>query len=445
MSMLRFWLCAAVASWFCAPAHAQQQVRIASYNIKFFDTQVSPARLDNLRNVISELDADIIGLQEIDDRAALAALFNPNEWDIVIDDDSGNNQDVAVVVRRPLRALDLPADLDADDKDFLFSGTANNNPFPNRRDLLCVKISIPGETEPLFVMVHHAKARVGGRTTTDPRREDASRAIVSLLEQEFDGKRYVIVGDCNDNPDDKSMNILETGSGSAAGGPEEIEGPFLINVCDALAAQDRVSWGLKGNDVVNGVLNTIEPGSRLKNNNERGTSGSVSPILFDQILFPVSMKPLYVSGSAKVFEGPSAVIGGSNAASDHVPVFADFVFGGAQPTDPDDPVVASTGLTIVELLPNPQGEDRGNEEVILANAGTATANLQGWRLRDRAGNTFLLSGTIAAGVRATILLPAGSLPLNNDGDDVDLIDPQGTSVNHRSYGPVASGQRVTFP
>jgi hypothetical protein len=221
-----------------------------------------------------------------------------------------------------------------------------------------------------------------------------------------------------------------------------------LNVCDALVAQDRVSWGLKSSDIANGVLNTAKVGSRDRNNNERGGSGSVSPILFDQILFPLSMKPLYVAGSAKVFDGASAMTGGStNGPSDHVPVYADFVFGALQPTDPSEPVipVTSTGLTIVELLPNPAGENRGHEEVVIANGGAASANLSGWQLRDRAGNTFILSGTVGAGARTTITLPGGSLPLNNDGDEVTLLDPQGSTIHHVSYGQAASGARLTFP
>ena len=45
------------------------------------------------------LEADVIGLQEIADRAALELLFPPVGWRIVIEDDSGETQDLAAVVR----------------------------------------------------------------------------------------------------------------------------------------------------------------------------------------------------------------------------------------------------------------------------------------------------------------------------------------------------------
>jgi exonuclease III len=287
---------------------AQVRFRLATYNIKFFNAAVEGDRLDNLQQVISELDADIIGLQEIDDRRALQKLFPPNDWDIVIDDDSGDDQDVAVVVRHPLRVDGMDPNLDADDDDFLFEGSVHDSAFPNRRDLLCVQVKVPGLAEPLFVMVHHAKARVGGRSKTDPRREEAARQMVSILERDFDGKLFAIVGDMNDNPDDRSMNVLETGQPDAVGGPEEIEGPFLLNLCEPLVAEDRVSWGLRAGDISGGRLNTVKLNSRQRNNKERGKAGSVSPILFDQILVPVSMKDFCLTERATIFDGPSAVI-----------------------------------------------------------------------------------------------------------------------------------------
>ena len=126
-----------------ASAAAQQPVRIASYNIKFLSTNVSSQgdRLAKLRQVISRLDADVIGLQEIADRAALTLLFPPADWDIFIDEDSGDDQDVAIVVRHPLR-IKAP-DLNADDEDFLFPGGVNENLFPNRRDLLVGEVGMP--------------------------------------------------------------------------------------------------------------------------------------------------------------------------------------------------------------------------------------------------------------------------------------------------------------
>jgi hypothetical protein len=48
------------------------------------------------------------------------------------------------------------------------------------------------------------------------------------LEQQFEERDFVLVGNMNDNSDDKSLNILETGDPDTAA-EEEIDGPFLIN------------------------------------------------------------------------------------------------------------------------------------------------------------------------------------------------------------------------
>ena len=85
----------------------EQVVRVASYNIKFLSTAVTGQgdRRAKLQEVIDRLEADVIGLQEIKDRAALDLIFPSSQWEIVIDDDSGSDQDVAVVVRKPLRVI----------------------------------------------------------------------------------------------------------------------------------------------------------------------------------------------------------------------------------------------------------------------------------------------------------------------------------------------------
>ena len=192
--------------------------------------------------MIDLLDADVIGLQEIADRAALELLFPPQAWHLVIDDDSTDAQDVALAVRKPISVVGLPPDLDADDQHFLFS-SASNDLFPNRRDVLAVHVQMPDDPATFVVMVIHAKSRVGGRATTDARREDAARALIRVLERDFDDKDFILLGDFNDNPDDRSLNILETGDPNAPAGPEEIDGPFLMNVTEVPAARDQVSFG----------------------------------------------------------------------------------------------------------------------------------------------------------------------------------------------------------
>ena len=128
-----------------ASCFGEERVRIATYNTKYLNKDIGAGRLAHLKQAIDDVNADVIGLQEIDDRAALQKVFDPNKWHIIIDDDSGKNQDLALVVRKRFRLPDFEGrSLNAEPKDFLFSD-APDTYFPDRRDVLCVQIRLPNE------------------------------------------------------------------------------------------------------------------------------------------------------------------------------------------------------------------------------------------------------------------------------------------------------------
>ena len=171
-------------------------------------------------------------------------------------------------------------------------------------------------------------------------------------------------------------------------------------------------------DIVGDHINTIDPGSRQRNNVNRGTDVNTGDILFEQLLIPMRMKDRYLAGSARVFDRPVAIEGtASTRASDHLPVFADFSLGGP-PIDPP------AGIRIASLLLDPVGEDKGHEQVTIANGTSISLNLSGWILRDRAQNKFKPTGTVAANGSLTVTMTTHTMPLNNSGDEVFLIDPQ---------------------
>jgi hypothetical protein len=60
-------------------------------------------------------------------------------------------------------------------------------------------------------------------------------------------------------------------------------------------------------------------------------------------------------------------------------------------------------------------------------------DLTGWILRDRAGNRFALTGIVAAQQHLTIMMREFSMPLNNSGDDVSLLDLHRQIRHHVSY------------
>lgn len=84
-------------------------------------------------------------------------------------------------------------------------------------------------------------------------------------------------------------------------------------------------------------------------------------------------------------------------------------------------------VKIYRFLPNPAGEDGGNEWVELRNLDEKNVLLDGWLIDDKntangpAIGAFELSGIIAPGEIKRFVIPAGSFALNNTGgDEVNL-------------------------
>lgn len=326
---------------------AEIAVTVATYNIRFFSSQTTNCgdlrltdvrtqrdrfgnRLSRLREIVRKLNADIVGLQEIHDRKALELIFPAPDWTLVIDDQSPDCQNLALAVRKPLQVVGARnGKLDAGPQHFLFE-RENNDWFPGRRDVLLCEVVLPRGGGSLHVAVHHAKSRRGGRALTTRRRVAAARRIIDEIKRQFDDKKFLLLGDFNDNPDDQSLNVLESGNHRAIAAMENRPGPFLINLTEPLAAADQVSYGRSFRDVSGGRINLVDAGSRRKNfqqRNQDDTRGPWPDVLLDQILVRPAVLKHYVRDSAAVFSDAVAVSGNGDArASDHLPVFARFRF-----------------------------------------------------------------------------------------------------------------------
>ena len=95
--------------------------------------------------------------------------------------------------------------------------------------------------------------------------------------------------------------------------------------------------------------------------------------------------------------------------------------------------VVPNGIEIVALLPNPQGDDAGREQITLSNSAKESVDLTGWKLMDKAGNVFVLSGTAKPGAPLVITMTEAMVPLNNDGDEILLLDAAGVGRSQVSY------------
>lgn len=92
--------------------------------------------------------------------------------------------------------------------------------------------------------------------------------------------------------------------------------------------------------------------------------------------------------------------------------------GGSQPY-----LTESSAVRITEILPNPAGEDSGQEGVELKNTGTEAVNLEGWYLQDKTDSGPKASAyrfpwvVLAPGQLTVVILPKGVFSLNNAGGD----------------------------
>ena len=90
----------------------------------------------------------------------------------------------------------------------------------------------------------------------------------------------------------------------------------------------------------------------------------------------------------------------------------------------------------MSLMPNPKGKDEGNEQVTLAYTTKKNVSLRDWSLRDKGRNTYKLEGSIKANSRLVITMKNNSMPLNNDGDRVTLLEGKQSATENGRPGTV---------
>lgn len=146
----------------------------------------------------------------------------------------------------------------------------------------------------------------------------------------------------------------------------------------------------------------------------------------------------YVSGALSLYaDKPQMVITGCEQISDDLPA--------GQVPPPGEPA-GEAHVLIAALLPNPEGNDRGQETVTLKNLASADVDLSGWWLQDRGNHRFALAGVVRGNDFRLFELPEGVMPLNNAGDEVFLFDAQGELRDHVSYSrrDAVSGREIVF-
>lgn len=111
--------------------------------------------------------------------------------------------------------------------------------------------------------------------------------------------------------------------------------------------------------------------------------------------------------------------------------------------EPDPNPTTYPSLKVTELFPDPVSPqaDVADEFIELYNPSGSTVNLDGWKLRDDSGKEFVIKAkTIAAQGYVAFNITETGITLNNTGDTITLINPNGDEVDQSAdYGSAKAG------
>jgi endonuclease/exonuclease/phosphatase family metal-dependent hydrolase len=266
--------------------------RIATFNVmNLFDAVDDPyhgdegtppkprAELEKLAATIRRLDADVLALEEVENRFYLERFVRVLLPDMGYDNVvlvEGNNYrgiDVAILSRFPVGPVTSYRHLVFPDGD--------GHPMSFQRDLLRARIEPPG-VKPFDMFVVHLKSKSDGEAASLPLRMGEATEIRKIADEVLagdPGARFLICGDFNDTLDSQPVQTI-LGSGPRA----------LRHLVDDLPAGERISY-----------------------NKEPHRS------LIDFILCSPAIYRCYQAGSVRIPQGSVEETG-----SDHNPVVARF-------------------------------------------------------------------------------------------------------------------------
>jgi endonuclease/exonuclease/phosphatase family metal-dependent hydrolase len=213
-------------------SEAEQGMRIAFYNVEnLFDTEDDPAinddeftpqgklqwtevryktKLEQLAKVVEGMRYPaLLGLAEVENAAVLedfcrkTSLSKHGYQFIHYDSPDERGIDVALLFQKsmftPLASETIPIHFP--------KNVAGDDPNPATRDVLVVK-GLLGKSDTLNIFVLHAPSRSGGEEKTQPERIFTAQQVKQKTEwmfQQNPNANIILMGDFNDEPDNKSV------------------------------------------------------------------------------------------------------------------------------------------------------------------------------------------------------------------------------------------------
>lgn len=224
--LLLTFLTVVLASCNAQPRNNATNTVIAFYNVEnLFDTKDDPKtrddeftpkgsyrytdkvyqqKLHNIANVINELNADVIGLAEIENNTVLKDLINQREL-------QHRNYKYAWFNSSDVRGIDVallynPKKFQLTEKRAYPIYIQEGAKRLYTREVLYVSGKLNGEQ--VHFLVNHWPSRREGMTKSTPKRIGAAtvnKLLTDSLMQKNRNAKIIIMGDMNDNPDDESI------------------------------------------------------------------------------------------------------------------------------------------------------------------------------------------------------------------------------------------------
>ncbi len=118
--------------------------------------------------------------------------------------------------------------------------------------------------------------------------------------------------------------------------------------------------------------------------------------------------------------------------------------GQAEPKKETTPISYPAGVVFNEILPSPEGPDAENEWIEIFNQNNFGVDLSGWKIKDREGKTttytFSTSTKISPLGYLVLERPKTKITLNNSGEGLDFIYPNGEIADSVTFGKASLGQ-----
>ncbi|WP_419800600.1 gliding motility-associated C-terminal domain-containing protein [Mucilaginibacter sp.] len=293
-------------------------LEVVNYNIEWFgSTQAGLGPTDknlqeaNIKTILSSIKADIFGLLEVVDIARLQRIVNAMPgYSMVVSDfgsyadnandpDYGGAQKLAFVYKTAMFQ-------NVKISDFLRCTEAQNCPdfnywssgrFPYVMD---ADVTLNGVTKHVTFVLIHAKANTSPTLTSYNRRKSGADDLKAVLDANYPGKNFVVLGDFNDD---------------------------LNQTVTAGITPPTTSYSSFTNDPANYFPLTLP----LSIAGKKSTVSYSSVI--DNVIVSKTMNTLYVNGTAEVLNSVAGLVSNySNTTTDHYPILTRYAFGNVPPT-----------------------------------------------------------------------------------------------------------------